>query len=115
MSTVTAVATGTPDTRLPRELDSVNDASMPTPPPAFTSRMEVLDWLGHPDWRINGKTWEAGGALSYAIGSSLQPSTLLRYLKRTSLHEEYRERSDRGTIKAQPPLVPVRTQGSTNG
>lgn len=55
VSTVTAVATGTPDTRLPTELGSANEASMPTPPPAFTSRMVVLELLGHPDWGINGK------------------------------------------------------------
>lgn len=52
VSTVTAVATGTPDARLPREFGSVNEASRPAPPPAFTSRMEVLDWLGQPDWSI---------------------------------------------------------------
>lgn len=52
VSTVTAVAIGTPVARLPRELGSANEAWMPRLPSAFSSRMEVLGWSGHPDWRI---------------------------------------------------------------
>ena len=78
VSTVTAVATGTPDKRVPREWGSANEASMPTPP-AFTSRMEVLDWLGHPDWAINDE--KGGGRGSQGcVWRRAHPSTVSFYL-----------------------------------